>query len=160
MNKIIDLIKKYRHIIAYLFFGVCTTAVNIVSYYLFYNILSLPNVPANIIAWVLAVAFAFVTNKLFVFDSNSREIKTLGREILSFLACRIFTGVLDIAIMFVAVDVLKMNSLLWKIISNVLVIVLNYMASKLIIFRKKSRGGEEETVNTASEEGSSGGEEE
>ena len=131
-----NLLKKYKSFISYIFFGVCTTVINIITYRICYNTLSISNVLSTCIAWVLAVAFAFITNKLWVFDSKSFTSQTLLKEILSFLSCRLLTGVFDVAIMYVAVDVMTWNGTLWKLISNVLVIVLNYVASKLIIFKK------------------------
>lgn len=138
MDKLVGLLKKYKGIISYLFFGVCTTALNIVVYNVFYYILHSSNVSSNIIAWIVAVLFAFVTNKLFVFDSTSHTAKVVLGELLSFLGCRLVTGVIDLGIMYVTVDCLEQNAMLWKIISNVLVIVLNYVASKLVIFKKRS----------------------
>ncbi len=135
MNKLVDLIKKYKSVISYLFFGVCTTLVNMVCYYVCYNISGIPNIPATIIAWVVAVAFAYITNKLFVFESRVFEKRALLKEILSFLSCRILTGLLDIVIMYIAVDLLSGNSMLWKLLSNIIVIILNYVASRLLIFK-------------------------
>jgi putative flippase GtrA len=131
-----DLWKKYKSLIMYAVFGGLTTVVNMASYYLTYNILHIPNVPSTVIAWVLAVAFAFVTNKLWVFDSPSFDAQTLKHEIPTFFGARLATGVLDVVIMYLAVDVAHMNPTLWKLISNVLVIIINYAASKLIIFKK------------------------
>ena len=121
----------------YAIFGGLTTVVNMVSYYLSFNVLKIPNVPSTVIAWVLAVAFAFVTNKLWVFDSPSFDAKTLKHEIPTFFGARLATGVLDVAIMYLAVDLMHWNPTVWKLISNVLVIIINYVASKLVIFRKK-----------------------
>lgn len=132
-----ELIKKYKSIISYLFFGVCTTVINIATYYLCYNVSGIPNVPSTVIAWVVAVIFAYITNKLFVFDSKSFKADVLIREVASFFGCRLLTGVLDVMIMYVAVDVMDMDSTLWKLVSNILVIILNYVASKLVIFKKK-----------------------
>ncbi|MCD7791339.1 MAG: GtrA family protein [Bacteroides thetaiotaomicron] len=137
MGTIIELIKKYKALISYLFFGVCTTVINIAVYYLCYNVSGIPNVPSTVIAWVVAVVFAYITNKLFVFDSKSFKADVLVREMASFFGCRLLTGILDVIIMYVAVDVMDMNSTLWKLVSNVLVIILNYVASKLVIFKKK-----------------------
>lgn len=129
--------KNYKQGILYLIFGGLTTAVNIAVYYLLFNWLSLENVPSTVIAWVASVLFAFVTNKNFVFESKEKGFKNIFRQITAFFGCRLLTGVMDVAIMWVAVDLLEWNSLVWKIISNVLVIVLNYFASKLLIFKKK-----------------------
>ncbi len=133
-----ELFIKYKSLISYAFFGVCTTLINWGVYYLCYNIIHIANVPSTIIAWFLAVVFAFITNKIWVFDSKSFDSKTLLHEIWTFTASRIATGVLDVVIMYVAVDVLTMNSTVWKLISNIIVIILNYILSKLIIFKKES----------------------
>lgn len=137
MNNIKKLFLKYKSVISYLFFGICTTIVNVAFYNLCYYLLKIPNVPSTIIAWFLAVIFAFITNKLWVFDSKSFNLVILRHEIITFFGARILTGLLDIAIMFIAVDILLLNPMIWKIISNILVIILNYIASKLIIFKKK-----------------------
>lgn len=137
METIKKLLIKYKSVISYLIFGVLTTVVNVVSYTVCYNVLGISNVVSTVIAWILAVLFAFVTNKLYVFDSKSFDIKTLQHEIPSFFGCRLLTGVLDVVIMYIAVDMMRMSGLFWKVVSNVLVIVLNYAASKLIIFRRK-----------------------
>ena len=137
ISKIIGILKKYNSLILYAVFGVCTTVINISAYYLFYNVLEIENVPSNIVAWFLAVLFAFITNKLFVFKSKSMVFKTLIKESTSFFACRLLTGVLDVVIMYFAVDVFLQNSTLWKIVSNIIVIILNYIVSKLFVFNKK-----------------------
>ncbi len=131
------LLEKYRGLILYVVFGVLTTAINIAVYALCYRVLRLPNVPSNVVAWILAVLFAFVTNKLYVFESKSLERGTVMRELLSFVGARLATGLLDLAVMFVGVDLLHGPDLVFKVGSNVLVIILNYVLSKLIVFRKK-----------------------
>lgn len=134
----LELIKKYKSFIAYAIFGVLTTVVNIVVYAVCYEYIGISNVVSNIIAWILAVAFAFVTNKLWVFGSKSTEKNTLIYEIGTFISCRLATGVLDLGIMYVGVDVLGFPSIILKVASNILVIILNYVASKLVIFRKNT----------------------
>lgn len=134
-----DLLHKYKSFIAYAFFGVCTTLVNLLCYKLFYFVLGISNVPATVLAWLFAVLFAFVTNKLWVFDSKSFAVATFLPEFVKFLLFRIATGVLDVGIMWFAVDKMQWNAMLWKLISNVIVIVLNYVASKMIIFRCKGK---------------------
>lgn len=136
MKKIKELLKKHKSLIMYGIFGVLTTLVNIVSYHILYNNLQVSNVISTCIAWILSVLFAFITNKLFVFESKSFEMKLLLKEISSFFTCRFLTGLLDVGIMYVAVDVMSLNALFWKILSNVLVIIINYVLSKLIIFKK------------------------
>ena len=136
MKTVKELIIKYKALISYAFFGVCTTLINWLVYFLFYRILQVSNVPSTIIAWGIAVAFAFVTNKLLVFNSKSFSSKTLLYESLTFVAARLATGVLDVLIMYIAVDVLTGNAMVWKLLSNIIVIVLNYILSKLMVFRK------------------------
>jgi putative flippase GtrA len=131
------LLEKYRGLILYVVFGALTTVINIAAYALCYRVLHLPNVPSNVVAWVLAVLFAFVTNKLYVFESKSLERGTVLRELLSFVGARLATGLLDLAVMFVGVDVLHGPDLVFKVASNIVVILLNYVFSKLIVFRKK-----------------------
>lgn len=136
MERMIVLLKKYKSVLSYLFFGVCTTAINVVVYNVCYERLGIENIPSVIIAWFIAVAFAYATNKLFVFESKVFEKRALLKEILSFYSCRILTGLFDVAIMYLAVDVMSGNSTIWKIISNLVVIALNYVASRMFIFKK------------------------
>ena len=135
--KIMKLLLKYRSMILYAVFGAFTTLVNMAAYWLCFDVLGIPNVPSTIIACILAVCFAFITNKLWVFDSKKWDRKTLLHEIPTFFGARALTGQLDVGIMYVVVDVLHRNAMAWKLISNVIVIILNYIASKLVIFRKK-----------------------
>lgn len=134
-----ELFKKYKSFIAYAFFGVCTTLVNLLCYRLFYFVIKIQNIPATSLAWLFAVLFAFITNKLWVFDSKSFTPKVFLRELTMFFICRIATGLLDVAIMWFTVDKMQWNAMVWKLISNILVIVLNYVASKLVIFIKKEK---------------------
>ena len=131
--------KKYKEIVLYLIFGGGTTLVNIVVYYACAHLLQQNTVISTGIAWLLSVLFAYVTNKIWVFESKTHTMSEVLREVISFFSCRLLTGLLDIAIMFVCVDVLKWNDLIVKILSNVIVIVLNYVASKLIIFARKDK---------------------
>lgn len=132
-----QLLRKYKQPILYLFFGVCTTAVNIVTYYISAHILSLSVILSTCLAWVISVIFAYLTNKWWVFESKSLRLKAVVQEFLSFTGCRLFTGACDLLIMFIFVDCLRVNDLFVKIASNVLVVILNYIFSKLIIFNKK-----------------------
>lgn len=129
--------EKYKEIILYVFFGGCTTLVNIIAYYVCAHPLSLATVPSTVLAWILSVAFAYVTNRIYVFKSRSNGYVAVLGEIVSFVSCRLLTGLMDLGIMFVCVDLLGLNDLIIKILSNVLVIILNYIASKCLIFRKK-----------------------
>lgn len=136
MKIIISLIKKHKSFIAYGVFGVLTTLVNITTYNCCYNQLGISNTVSNVLAWILAVVFAYITNKMWVFNSKSWQWFVLKREITSFISCRLATGIMDIVIMFICVDILGWHAMLMKILSNIVVIVLNYIFSKLIIFKK------------------------
>lgn len=134
-SRIRSLYSANRQIILYLFFGVCTTAINTVCYWLLYDIWMLHNIVSTVAAWFSAVIFAFVTNKVFVFESRRTKTSERISEVISFFGCRVLTGILDIAIMAIAVDMLHWNGLLWKLLSNVIVTIINYIASKFLIFR-------------------------
>lgn len=137
LEKIRQYGEKYKEIIRYGVAGVATTVINIVVYKVCYDALGISNVASNVIAWILSVLFAYITNKIWVFESKSLEITVLIKETITFFGCRLATGVLDLAIMYVTVDVMAWNSTLMKGISNVIVIAVNYVASKLMIFAKK-----------------------
>ena len=137
MQKIKALLAKYWEVITYLVFGVLTTVVNYLVYLPVYNLLGLSAALSNAIAWVVAVAFAYVTNKPFVFKSHDWSSKTVIPELTKFVSCRIASGAAETLILLVSVDILHWNGNLWKIITSVLVVVMNYFASKLVVFRKK-----------------------
>lgn len=136
-DHIAELFRKHRSVIAYVFFGVCTTAINIAVYCLFYMLLGISNIPATCLAWFFAVLFAFYTNKVYVFDSKSFRYSLFVRELLLFYFCRLLTGGIDIGIMYVTVDVLHLNAPVSKAASNVIVIITNYIASKFLVFSHK-----------------------
>ena len=131
------LILKYWDVLSYLFFGGLTTAVNYIVYLPCCNWLHLSASVSNVIAWVVAVAFAYVTNKPFVFKSHDWSAKTVWPELTKFVGCRVGSGALETAIIFVTVDVLAWDGNWMKLITSVLVVILNYFASKLLVFRKK-----------------------
>lgn len=137
VNKIRNLIVKYWDIISYLFFGVCTTIVNYMIYLPCYNLLGLSATVSNMIAWVAAVAFAYLTNKPFVFKSHDWSKATVIPELTRFIGCRIGSGAAETLVLFLAVDLLGWNGNIWKLITQVMVVVLNYIGSKLLVFTKK-----------------------
>ena len=137
MDKIKALCRKYRELISYVFFGVLTTVVNYLVYLPCLNWLHLPASVSNCIAWVVAVAFAFVTNKPFVFQSHDWSKEVVLPELSKFVATRLSSGLIETAILFVSVDLLHGNGNIWKLITQVLVIIINYVGSKLLVFRKK-----------------------
>ena len=134
----VELLKRYKAFLLYVFFGVLTTAVNTLVYLLCLHPLACSNLFSTAVAWFCSVLFAYITNKVWVFESKSFFGKLLFCEIASFFSCRILTGALDLLIMYVAVDRLAQNELLWKLLSNVIVILLNYVASKFFVFHAKS----------------------
>lgn len=127
---------KYRPFIFYIVFGILTTIINIVVYVLCYEHIQLSNVVSTGFAWILTIIVVFITNKLWVFGSKCLTPRLVLLEFYKFLLCRISTGVLDVAIMYVGVDMLNLSSTLLKFTANVIVVLLNYIASKLIIFNK------------------------
>lgn len=146
MDDLKAFIVKYREQLAYLFFGGVTTAVNLVIYAGLHTLMGVGSDLSNLIAWAAAVLVAYVTNRKWVFRSRTRGAAML-REMGGFVAARVATGVMDMAIMHVAVEVLGPRLFpgpgraLWdigcKVATNVLVIVLNYVFSKLFIFKKR-----------------------
>jgi len=126
-----------RETILYLFFGIVTTLINYAVYYpcrwigIDYRI-------ANILAWIVAVAAAYITNKIFVFESKSYAPQVLFREIATFTAARVFSLVCEMAFLMLTVEVLHANDLIMKLIAAVFVVILNYIFSKLFIFKKEN----------------------
>lgn len=152
MKKLTELLDKYKELISYVFFGALTTLVNFLTFSLFRVLLGeelyLLN---NAIAWFVSVVFAYITNKLFVFKSESFETKTLLKEISEFFGARIFSFGIEEGGMWLLIDLLGFGEyslkvfgleisgqLIAKLILSVIVVIFNYFASKLVIFRKKS----------------------
>lgn len=134
MQKIRNLLLN-REIMLYLLFGVLTTIVNYVSYYLFTRYLQLDVLLANGLAWVLSVIFAYITNKIYVFQSKTTSLSDLGKEFMLFISARIGSGVFDMLIVYLFVDIFGMSDLIIKLISNVVVIIANWAISKIFIFK-------------------------
>lgn len=130
-----NMLEKYKSILMYLFFGICTTVINIVTYWMFYISLDVPNVLSTIFSWIISVLFAYITNKLWVFESRSFGKKVLVREIATFFGARFISGIIDLAIMFLFVDMLLFPAMIIKFISNIFVVIFNYVASKVVIFK-------------------------
>ena len=137
IQKIKDLFVRYWEVLSYLIFGVLTTAVNYLVYLPVYNLVGLSAALRNAIAWVVAVAFAYLTNKPFVFKSHDWSAKTVIPELTKFVGCRVASGAAETLILLLTVDILHWNGNLWKLVTSVLVVVMNYIASKLAVFRKK-----------------------
>ena len=137
INLVRNLWGKYRNIISYLFFGGLTTLVNFLVYFPCYNWLNVSAAVSNIAAWVVAVVFAYLTNKPFVFQSNDWSRETVIPEFLKFVGCRMGSGILETAVIWIAVDLMQWNGNLIKLIVSVLVVVLNYIGSKFLVFNKQ-----------------------
>ena len=136
LKKLADWYRKHQEGMRYLVFGALTTLVNIVAYAIFYYLFHISNGVINDIAWILGATFAYITNKLYVFNSKVNTKKELLKEIFYFYGCRLLTLVIDEGIMIFTVDKLGWNGLLMKIIANIIVIFLNFIFSKILIFRK------------------------
>lgn len=135
-EKIRALVMKHWDMVSYLFFGVLTTIVNYLVYLPLYNLLGISAAVSNMIAWVAAVAFAYVTNKPFVFKSHDWSMQTVLPELGKFVSCRAASGAMETALVFLTVDVCGWDGNIWKLIISVVVVILNYVSSKLLVFRK------------------------
>ncbi|MCI7020435.1 MAG: GtrA family protein [Clostridiales bacterium] len=137
IQKLRILAEKYWDILSYLFFGVLTTVVNYLIYLPVYNLCGFSAAVSNMIAWVGAVIFAYLTNKPFVFRSNDWSAQTVVPEFAKFVSCRLASGVMETLILLLTVDCLHWNGNLWKLLTQILVVIVNYVGSKLLVFRKK-----------------------
>lgn len=133
-----ELFHKYKEVISYLVFGVATTIVNILVFFLCKDVLGIDYKISNTIGWFLSVLFAFFTNKYFVFASNHEDFGSFVREMLLFYWYRILSFVVDMALMIVMIEVLHISDFWAKMITQVAVVVLNYFFSKFLIFKKKA----------------------
>ena len=128
--------EKYKQTILYLIFGVLSTIVNIVTYVVCTRNLNIEFLISNWIAWIAAVLFAYITNKFFVFESKKTNIKFLIKEFSSFVSCRILSGITEMILMYIMISLMSLNDFIVKIITNIVVVILNFIFSKLIIFKK------------------------
>lgn len=136
MAKIRQLLAKYHNIIIYFIFGVFTTLVNFLVYFPLYNWLCFSGTVSNVLAWIAAVVFAFVTNKPFVFKSNDWSANVVIPELTKFVGCRIGSGMLETAAIWLLVDLLMWNGNWVKIAVSIFVVILNYVSSKWLVFHK------------------------
>ena len=142
----LELLKKYKSVILYIIFGGLTTVVDWSISFLLYSLWgdAIEATPillhgANVIAWVAAVAFAYVTNRIWVFESKRHGLIPIAGEIAAFAGGRVLTLLLQEAIMGVFCTWLGLNEYIFKVIAAVLVVILNYFISKLLVFRKSKR---------------------
>ena len=134
-KKIFEIYKKYQEVINYLIFGVLSTIVSISSYALFTRLFNINYNISNVLSWILAVSFAFVTNRLYVFNVKNSNV---FKDLIKFFTSRITTLIVEIILMFLMVGILNINDMISKIIAQFIVIVLNYVFSKLFVFNKKN----------------------
>ena len=126
--------EKYKALILYGIFGVTTTIINVVSYALFLFI-GINVQIAVVVSWLLAVIVAYFTNRVWVFNSGAVTKLELLREFISFMLARLATLVVEMVIIWFGVQLLNQDPIVWKIIDNIVVIILNYIISKLIVFK-------------------------
>lgn len=127
---------KYQSFLLYVIFGVLTTIVNIIVFFVLYNMLHTGHNLAYIVAWFWAVLFAYLTNRVWVFHSTNTTTADIVKEIWQFYLARVLTGIIGYFILTFGVDVLRQDANIWNIIQNIFVIFSNFVLSKLIIFKK------------------------
>ncbi len=137
MERLGALARKYRELILYVVFGVLTTLVNWAVYWLLADVLHLPYLVGTIAAQAAAILFAYVTNRIWVFESKVSGARGILLEMGKFFGARAASFFLDIGLMFVGVDLLGVNDLWMKLLANAVIIVVNYVLSKVFVFRKK-----------------------
>lgn len=137
MDKIKQIWNRHRDILLYLFFGGLTTLVNYLIYFPLYHGCDLPASISNIVAWIGAVVFAFLTNKPFVFGSHDWSKEVVFPELGKFVGSRVFSGLAETGFIALTVDFLKWHGLAMKLIASIAVIILNYIASRWFVFKKK-----------------------
>ena len=140
MKKLKELYLKYKEIINYIIFGGLTTITNFVVYFICTKLFSIDEVISNGIAWFLSVLFAYVTNKIFVFESKTNTSREFVKEMITFYLSRVLSGALcDVGTFALMVKVLHINDIVSKIVTQVMVVIVNYILSKLVIFKKEKK---------------------
>ena len=135
---IIGLYYNYKEIVNYLIFGGLATLVNFISYFIFARIIGLDEVISSGLSWFCSVLFAYITNKIFVFESKTTRKRQMLKECASFFLARIISGILcDVVTFALMVKVFNINDIFSKIVTQVMVVIVNYIFSKFIIFKKK-----------------------
>ncbi|MBL1228065.1 GtrA family protein [Enterococcus sp. BWB1-3] len=133
------LFQKYKEVVAYLFFGVATTVINLVVYFICTDLLLLDYKLSNVISWFLSVLFAFFTNKYFVFQSLVGSRQLFWKEMFLFYWYRILSFVIDMGVMLLLIEVIHAPNFFAKLVTQVIVVVLNYFFSKFLIFRNEAQ---------------------
>ncbi|MDE6213086.1 MAG: GtrA family protein [Lachnospiraceae bacterium] len=136
------LYKKHEEGINYLIFGFLAFVLNYILYFLFADAMQMHYMAATVLSWVLTVVFAYWTNRTFVFKSQNKDTGSVVKEFVSFIGARIATEVLELVLMYVMVDMLSINDKISKLVCQVLVILANYVLSKIWIFKKSDGDAE------------------
>ena len=139
MKKLLDLYRKHKDVFVYLFFGALTTLVNYLVYLPLYNYFKWSATASNVAAWVIAVLFAFFTNKPFVFGSHDWSRTVVIPELGKFVGCRIGSGLLETLIVFLTIDILGLNGNIMKVVVSIVVVIINYFGSKFLVFGKNNQ---------------------
>lgn len=133
----ISMYRKYQEGIDYLFWGGVAFVLSMVLFYIFANMMMIEEQIANVITWIICVIFTYVTNRTFVFRSNVSGAKAITKEFVDFTSARLATLILENAVLFICIDLLTWHNMIAKLLGQFLVIVSNYVLSKLWIFKKK-----------------------
>ena len=136
MNKMLELIKKYKELIVYGIFGVLTTIVDFGTYYVLTNVLGAEENLSNVISQITAIVFAFITNKIFVFEDKKSGLKDITVQFSKFFSMRLVSLLINSVLFWVMVELLSINDFVTKASVSVIVVVLNYIFSKIFIFKK------------------------
>lgn len=131
--------EKNREMLLYIFFGGLTFLVSIFSFAVFHITFAWNELVANIASWIIAVSFAFFTNRIWVFQAPTKTVKAFLIQLAMFFGGRVVTLVVEEVILLVFVTFLQMNSMVVKVAAQVIVIVLNYILSKLVIFKNREQ---------------------
>lgn len=128
--------QRNKEIFNYLFFGVLTTIVNIGTFYLLDRVLGLQYLWANALSIILSILFAYVTNKVFVFNSKTDTLRAIMNEFIMFVSFRLLSGAIDMVSMWLLVDIVAIDTIGAKLVTQFIVVVLNYIFSKFFVFKK------------------------
>lgn len=132
MKFMIVFFRKYKEIIMFGIFGILTTLINVISFYIFHFYINY--LLSNAIAWLISIIFAYITNRMYVFNSRVSGLKNIIKEFNLFLISRLLSGVLDMALMFIFIDFLHWDNFSSKVLVNIFVVITNYLFSKLLVF--------------------------
>lgn len=136
LNGLEPFYKKNKEVLLYLFFGALAFCVSISTYAFFNVLLDLNELVANILSWVITVLFAFFTNRVWVFNSNTSNLKEFLKQMIAFFGGRILTLIIEEVILFVFITLLSFSSMAVKVVAQIIVILLNYVISKILVFRE------------------------